>query len=212
MDPVETTVRDVRSVGPDTVAIDLATPDGFTARPGQFVKLSAVLEGEQEARFYTVSSPDTDRTFELTVGYDPAEAGPFSEYLLGLQPGDAVTVTGPFGNDYYEGETRNLVLAGGPGIGPAVGIAEAALADGNAVTVIYRDDAPVHEERLTAVATAGAQVFVLDDDAAVHEAVAESFADQQVYIYGFGDFVDLAVEAIAAADGDPDDAKVENFG
>jgi cytochrome-b5 reductase len=212
MDPVETTVRGVRSVGPDTVALDLATPDGFSARPGQFVKLSAVLDGEQEARFYTVSSPDTDDTFELTVGYDPDEAGPFSEYLLALEAGDAVTVAGPFGNDYYEGEPASLVLAGGPGVGPAVGIAEAALADGHEVTVVYRDDAPVHEDRLAAVAAAGAEVFVLGDDDAVREAVADVFAGQQTFVYGFGDFVDLAVAAIEAAGGDPDAAKVENFG
>ncbi|MFC7177219.1 FAD-dependent oxidoreductase [Halosegnis marinus] len=212
MEPAETTVRAVRDVGPDTVAIDLASPAGFAAEPGQFVKLTAVLDGEEESRFYTVSSPETDDAFELTVSYDADEAGGFSEYLLALDAGDAVTVTGPFGRDYYEGEARSLVLAGGPGVGPAVAIAERALRDGNEVTVVYRDDAPVHEDRLAAAASAGAEVFVLGDDDAVREAVADAYDGQQLFVYGFADFVDLAEASVTAAGGDLDGAKVESFG
>ncbi len=50
MEPTETTVRAVRDVGPDTVAIDLDTPADFEGTPGQFVKLSTIIDGEQEAR------------------------------------------------------------------------------------------------------------------------------------------------------------------
>lgn len=212
MDPTATTVRAVRDVGPDTVAIDIATPDGFSAAPGQFVKLTATIDGDDESRFYTVSSPDTEETFELTVSYDPDEGGAFSEFLLGLESGSTVTVTGPFGADFYEGEESSLVLAGGPGVGPAVGIAEAALRDGNDVTVVYRDDAPVHEDRLAAVAAAGGTVFVLTDDDAVRDAVAETYDDQQLFVYGFADFLDRAEAAVVAAGGTMDGAKVENFG
>ncbi|MFB6116994.1 FAD-binding oxidoreductase [Halosegnis sp.] len=211
MDPVETTVRAVRDVGPDTVAIDLATPEGFVAAPGQFVKLTAYLDDEV-SRFYTVSSPDTEETFELTVSYDPEEGGALSEYLLELEAGSAVTITGPFGGDYYDGEPRSLVLAGGPGVGPAVGIAEAALRDGNEVTVVYRDDEPVHEERLAAAAAAGAEVYVLGADAAVTDAVVEAYDGQQLFVYGFDAFVDLAERAVEDAGGSMEGAKVENFG
>jgi len=212
MDPTATTVRAVRDVGPDTVAIDLATPDGFAAAPGQFVKLTATLGGDDESRFYTVSSPDTEETFELTVSYDSEEGGAFSAFLLDLEAGSTVTVTGPFGADFYQGESESFVLAGGPGVGPAVGIAEAALRDGNDVTVVYRDDAPVHEDRLAAVAAAGATVFVLADDDAVVEAVAEAYDGQQLFVYGFAEFLDLAGTAVEAAGGTMDGAKVENFG
>jgi ferredoxin-NADP reductase len=57
MDPTDTRVTAVRQVGPDAVALDLETPDGFEARPGQFVKLTATVAGEEESRFYTISSP-----------------------------------------------------------------------------------------------------------------------------------------------------------
>jgi ferredoxin-NADP reductase len=215
MDPIETTVAAVREVGPDAVAIALETPEGFSAEPGQFVKLSTEIDGETEARFYTVSSPDTDETFEFTISYDPEEGGAFSEYLLSIEDGDTVTITGPFGSDYYEGEDRVVVLAGGPGVGPAVAIAERALADGNEAAIVYRDDDPIHEDRLATIAGTGADVFILNESEPLTAAVDEVLttdAGEQVFIYGFADFLEDANNAISAAGGDPDEAKAENFG
>jgi ferredoxin-NADP reductase len=215
MEPIETTVAAVHDVGPDAVAIDLDTPAAFDAEPGQFVKLTATIDGESEARFYTVSSPDTDDTFEFTISYDPEEGGAFSEYLLALETGDTVTITGPFGDDYYENEARAVVLAGGPGIGPAVAIAERALAEGNEAAVVYRDDNPLHEDRLSNIANAGASVFVLSESESLTDAVADVLTnddDEQVFVYGFAAFLEDATDAIEAADGSPDDAKAENFG
>jgi cytochrome-b5 reductase len=215
MDATDLRVVAVDECGPDTVAIEFKSPDGFEAEPGQFVKLSAELDGESVSRFYTISSPDVVGTFEITVGYDPDEAGPFSEHLLTLAPDNLVTVTGPFGSDYYEGESRAVVLAGGPGIGPAVGIAERALTDGNEAAVVYRDDAPVHEPRLAALAAAGVEVYVLGADEALTDAVAAAItgdAGEQSFIYGFEPFLDAATAALREAGADPDAAKVENFG
>jgi cytochrome-b5 reductase len=215
MDASELRVVAVRDCGPDTVAIEFESPDGFDARPGQFVKLTAGVEGESVSRFYTVSSPDVADTFEITVGYDPEEGGAFSEYLLALAPDDRVQVAGPFGSDYYESEPRAVVLAGGPGIGPAVGIAERALADGHETAIVYRDDTPVHEARLAALAAAGAEVYVLGADEALTDAVAAVVtgdAGEQLFVYGFEGFLDAATEAMTAAGTEPDAAKVENFG
>ena len=215
MDATETTVAAVRDAGPDALAFDLETPPGFEAVPGQFVRLTATVDGESESRFYTVSSPNTVGTFEFTVGFDLDEAGPFSEYLRGVEAGDTVTVAGPFGDDYYEGEPRVVVLAGGPGIGPAVAIAERALGEGNEAAVVYRDDAPAHEDRLAAIAAAGADVFVLNSDEPLSDAVSAALtgADgEQTFVYGFADFLADAEAAIEAASGDPEAAKAENFG
>jgi len=215
MDATETTVAAVRDAGPDALAFDLETPPGFEAVPGQFVRLTATVDGESESRFYTVSSPNTVGTFEFTIGFDPDEAGPFSEYLRGVEAGDTVTVAGPFGDDYYEGEPRVVVLAGGPGIGPAVAIAERALGEGNEAAVVYRDDAPAHEDRLAAIAAAGADVFVLNSDEPLSDAVSAALtgADgEQTFVYGFADFLADAEAAIEAASGDPEAAKAENFG
>jgi len=206
-------VAAVRDVGPRTIAIEFESPAGLDAEPGQFLKLAGTVDGEEYTRFYTLSSPGVDDTFEITVGIDPEEAGPFSDFLRGLAAGDEVEISGPFGRSFYEGESRVVVLAGGPGVGPAVGIGEAAVADGNEVAIVYRTDAPAHEDRLDALREAGASVAVTDGDIADHVAAAVTgAADEQVFVYGFEGFLDEASAALDAAGVDPDAAKVENFG
>lgn len=211
MDETPLSVAAVDEVGPDTVAIAFESPPAFGARPGQFVKLVMEVDGETEPRFYTISSPDVEDTFEVTVGIDPD--GGVSPSLRSLSAGDEVVVSGPFGNAYYEDESRVLVLAGGPGVGPAVGIAERALEDGNGAAVVYRDETPVHEQRLAALGDGGADVAILGPADSLTEAAAAALADDtQVFVYGFADFLDDATAAIEAAGGDPEAAKVENFG
>jgi len=211
MDDAELAVAAVTEVGPDAVAIDLESPASFDARPGQFVKLTFETDGEAVSRFYTVSSPDVAETFEITVEIDPeGDAGPI---LAALETGDSVTVSGPFGSSYYEDESRVLVVAGGPGVGPAVGIAERALADGGEAAVVYRDESPVHQDRLRSLRERGATVHVLAPEEDMSESVADSLTEEtQVFVYGFADFLDAATSAIADAGGEPDAAKVENFG
>lgn len=215
---METTlsVTAVDSVGPDTVAITFQSPDEFAAEPGQFVKLSATVDGEDYARFYTLSSPNVTDTFEVTVGVSE-DGGPFSHHLATLEVGDELGVSGPFGSDHYEGESRAVVLAGGPGVGPAVGIAERALDDGNEAAVVYRydGDAPAHEERLDALREQGAHVVVVDPGADIGVAVADALTGddgEQTFVYGFADFVDDALEAVREAGAEDETAKVENFG
>jgi cytochrome-b5 reductase len=204
----------VHEVGPDTVAIEFETPADFGAMPGQFVKLSGTVDGEEYSRFYTLSSPDVEGTFEVTVGVSE-EGGPFSRHLAALEPGDELVMQGPFGSNHYEGEPRVVVIAGGPGVGPAVGIGERALADGNDVAVVYLDDAPAHTTRLEELAAMGATVVMDDDDAdlVVHlrDVLGDDVAGEQLFVYGFADFVDRATDALAAV-GYAGDTKVENFG
>jgi len=210
MDGTELAVRSVETVGTDTIALTLETPPEFDARPGQFVQLAATVDGEEVTRHYTLSSPEADETFETTVGVDPE--GSLSPYLADLEHGAAVEVAGPFGNSYYEGEDSVVLLAGGPGVGPAVGIGERAVSEDGTVTVVYEDDDPAHEERLADLADAGATVVVTDDVSS--EDVLEVLADAhgQTFIYGFADFLDRAIAALDAANIDAEDAKTENFG
>lgn len=208
-------VTAVDEVGPSTVAVTLETPAGFDARPGQFVRLGADVDGESYARFYTLSSPDADGTFEVTVGIDPEEGGPFSRFLAELAPGDELTVAGPFGDAAYDGEARPVVLAGGPGIGAAVGIAERALAEGHDAAIVYRPDADgeAHGDRLATLGERGATIRVVDAGDPIADAVADVLAvPGTAFVYGFRAFVDDALAAIEAAGGDPDAAKVESFG
>ena len=211
MDPAPVTVAAVEDVGSEAFVVRLETPEGFSARPGQFVKVVATVDGETESRFYTISSPDVEGTFELTIEVDPE--GEVSPQLRALGPGDEVTLGGPYGSNYYEDEDRVLVVAGGPGVGPAVGIAERVLREGGEAAVVYRDDDPIHEDRLADLADRGAVVRVLAPGEDMGGPVAEALeAGTQVFVYGFADFLDDAMAAIEAAGGEPDAAKVENFG
>jgi ferredoxin-NADP reductase len=207
------TVTAVESVGPDTRSLRFDAPAEFEAAPGQFVALAATVDGEDYRRFYTLSSPRVDGSFEVTVGIDDEEGGPFTAHLAALAAGDEMEMSGPFGKNHYEGETRVVVLAGGPGVGAAVAVAERALDDGGEAAVVYRDDAPAHGARLDALRDRGASVVVTDGPvgAAVADAVTRS-AGEQVFVYGFQPFVDEALGALEGAGVNPDDAKVESFG
>jgi ferredoxin-NADP reductase len=213
----EATVAAVRTVGPDAVAISFETPAGFEARPGEFVQLGARVDGEEIVRFYTVSSPRTGETFEVTLTVDPE--GDLSPHLASLSPGDEVDVSGPFGSAVYDGEPAVLALAGGPGSGAALGVAERAVEDDARAAVVYVDDAPLHEERLATLRERGAHVSVLapgdDLEAAVGTAL-ETLEDHDptALVYGFADFVAAAREALTAAGLDPgtDAVKTESFG
>lgn len=208
------TVEEVTEVGPETVAVTFTTPAGFHAEPGQFVRLSATIDGESVARFYTISSPDTDERFETTVGLGGDNDEPdFAAYLADLEPGETVALTGPFGEDYYEDEPRAVILAEGPGIGPAVAVADRAIAAGNETVVIYQSDAPAHTDRLDALRAAGASVTITDGP--IDEPVADAITGrdgERAFVYGFAEFVEDAREAIESAGGDTADAKIENFG
>lgn len=206
------TVQSVEDVGPDTVALEFETPPAFEADPGQFVALTVEFDGEEVKRFYTLSSPSVDETFEITVGVDPE--GDLSPWLAACDPGDTVPMDGPFGSIAYEGDGDVVAVAGGPGIGPAVAIAEAARESGHEATVIYQDDEPAHRERLEALGSSGADVTIVDDDDedGLADAVGVAPEDGQVYAFGFEEFVHAVTDAIEAAGGDPDEALIENFG
>lgn len=211
METIEVAVRAVRTVGPDTVALDLATPQGFDALPGQFVLVRATVDGEEYARHYTISSPAVADTFEVTVGIDPE--GSLSPWLADRDPGDHLGIEGPFGTIAYDAATDGdvVVLAAGPGVGPAVGVAESAIDAGHDAAVVYEGTDPPHRDRLDALADAGADVTVVEPDGFL-EAVGAVADDEQVYVFGFRDFCERSLDALEAAGVDPDEAQVENFG
>ncbi|MFD1644627.1 FAD-dependent oxidoreductase [Haloarchaeobius litoreus] len=212
MDERVVTVAAVETVGPDTVAIDVETPDGFEALPGQFVLVRATVDGEELSRYYTLSSPDVDGTFELTVGVDPD--GDISPWLADLDIGAELTIEGPFGNVSYDDEGDVVVVAGGPGIGPAVAIAERAVDHGHDAVVLYQDDGPAHTDRLDALGGAGATIHVFDDDVDddLRDAIGEYGDEGTVFVFGFADFCERATDALETAGLDADEANVESFG
>jgi ferredoxin-NADP reductase len=205
----ETSITSSESVGVDTIAVELETPSEFDGAPGQFVLVSADIDGTEESSYYTLSSPDVNGTFEITVAVD--DEGSVGTWLAAQSPGDTVSIDGPFGDIAYDGSSDVLVLAGGPGVGPGVAIGERALPN-NDVTIVYRDDTYVHADRLDTLEASGATVEYVAREDPLDPALLSGCLDRQVFVFGFEAFVADGKDAIVAAGGDVEDTCVESFG
>lgn len=215
MDQYEVVVAGVRDAGPDTVAIDVETPTGFSALPGQFVVVKASVDDEIVDRYYTISSPNAEGSFEMTVEIDPE--GDVTPMLAALDAGDALTIAGPLGDVSYDDDGDVLAVAGGPGVGPGVAVAERALQHGHDASLVYQDDGVVHEGRLDALAAAGASIEFLDAaasnaDEALHDALATHAGIGDAYVYGFAEFCRTVKAALEEAGVPEDGIHVESFG
>lgn len=210
MEDVSVRVRSVESVGDDVVAITLESPPDFEGEPGQFVRLSAIVDGDVVQRFYTLSSPDTTETFEVTVAVDPE--GSLGPWLADRDPGDTIAVSGPYGDHYYEGEASVVVIAAGPGIGPAIAIGERTIREGGNVALVYPAELEVHEDRLASLADDGVDLVTFEND--LDDAVSRAITavDGAAFVYGFESFVSDAVRALENAGIDASEIKVESFG
>ena len=202
-------VANVEAVGQDTVAIEFETPDGFEGEPGQFVSVQATVDGVEEAGYYTISSPRVSDVFEVTVAVDPK--GALGPWLADREVGDEVEMQGPFGDVQYTGHEPVVVLAEGPGIGPAVGVGERAReADRDAILVYYGDQPP-HRARLDVLEDDGVTVVVTESFDEVTD-VLSSVTDEGVYVFGFEQFVKDVKAAVDDAGVDPENAHIESFG
>jgi len=215
MEETRVGIESTDTVGNGTVAVVLSAPDGFEAAPGQFVQLARDVDGEKVVRHYTLSSPYVDGSLEVTVEVDPE--GKLSPVLASLGDGDTVSIDGPYGRSYYEGEKKVIVIAGGPGVGPAVGIGERVTDEWSAegVGVVYRDSKPAHSERLDALREEGATVKIIDGDTPLlepTERVLEAVGkDARVFVYGFADSIAESKDVLEEI-GYAGEPLFENFG
>ena len=198
----------IEDVGDGTIAFELETPADFEASPGQFVLVRAEIEGSEETGYYTISSPDVAESFEITVAVTPD--GTLGPWLADRSVGEEITVEGPFGTVQYSGESDAVVIAGGPGIGPAVGIGERAIASGHDVTIVYGGRNPPHAGRLEALERDGATVVTSEDIESATSGVDLSIGE--IFVFGFADFVERVDAALTERGIDTDDVEIENFG
>jgi ferredoxin-NADP reductase len=114
-DPVPTTILAVRDLLPDMRLLDLARPDGWVWRPGQYLQLH--VPGHPP-RFYSIATTPDESVLRLHVRN--TGSGGVSQAVVGLRPGDTVAISGPAGRmDLARAAGRSIVmLAGGTGIAP----------------------------------------------------------------------------------------------
>lgn len=117
--PMVGVIMDIREETPDVKTFRVNAPEGgklFEHMPGQCAMLCA--PGISEGMFSITSSPTNREYQEFSI----KKCGMLTDYLHSLQPGDEITVRGPYGNSFpveTELKGKNLLfIAGGIGLAP----------------------------------------------------------------------------------------------
>ena len=112
-------ITDIKQQTPDVKTFRVVAPEGgklFEHMPGQCAMLS--IPGVSEAMISITSSPTNKEYMEFSV----KKCGCLTEVLHSLEPGDYMTVRGPYGNAFpVETELKGeglVFIAGGIGLAP----------------------------------------------------------------------------------------------
>lgn len=125
-------VRDVIHLTDDAVQVTFEIPadkkNDFQFIPGQYVNLSATIEGNEVRRSYSICSAPNEG---LAVGIKKIDGGLFSSFAKNeLKTGDSLYVSAPQGNFQYQGKEKTIVaFAAGSGITPIFSIAKSLPSD-----------------------------------------------------------------------------------
>lgn len=122
-----TEVKEIEDVTDRIKRIKLKLPEGsdMNFKPGQYIQLLApnYAGNEEVYRAYSIASAAEDKEYiELFIGYVPN--GIATTYVHQyLKEGDKATITGPYGDFYYQDGDSEIVLAGaGTGIAPLLSL------------------------------------------------------------------------------------------
>ena len=126
-------IIDRRQETADAVSLAFAVPDdlgdAFAFAPGQYLTLSATIDGEECRRSYSICSGADER--ELRIAVKSVEGGRFSRFVNAeARPGMRIDVAPPEGRFTADiGASRHDVFfAAGSGITPVIAIIRSALA------------------------------------------------------------------------------------
>lgn len=204
-----TSVLTVEEVGPNTVSIEVESPQEFEAAPGQFVLVRVPVDDDTESGYYTIASENADESFDICVEY--GSEGTVGPWLAQREPGDEISFDGPYGDIRYTGGEA-VVVVSGPGIGPGVGIAERAALEGDEVTVVYLTDAPAYESRLTDLTDQGIHVDYVQDADAMATSLQSIDRSLPVFVFGYAGFVESVQNVVDDTDIEAANLHVESFG
>jgi len=133
----------------DVKTFEFRTEDGLAVRfePGQFMTVSANVQGQTVERCYTISSPPT-RPYLVSITVKRIPGGVMSNWLHGnMKPGGQLRAYGPSGTFTATASAapKSLYLSAGSGIIPLMSMTRASLDLG-----LDRDIAFVHSARTPA--------------------------------------------------------------
>ncbi|MGB7203971.1 MAG: 2Fe-2S iron-sulfur cluster-binding protein [Anderseniella sp.] len=112
--------------------------EAFTFKPGQYLTVQAMLNGEKVRRSYSICCTP-DEGLEIGVKHQPG--GVFSSFVQTLKPGDTLEVMAPKGRFVADigGNHTYLLIAAGSGITPVLSIVKSVLKSepSSTVTLVY---------------------------------------------------------------------------
>lgn len=112
----ETRVIEIIQRTPDVKSVRFEKPRGFSYLAGQYVVLILGGSSDPMKKPFTLSSSPTEGFLEITK---KLTGHPFSNALAALNPGDKVSINGPYGDFTFLEEYKNIgMLSGGIGITP----------------------------------------------------------------------------------------------
>ncbi len=135
----EAKVAAVRDLNPSVCLIEIVPAEGRAMpwRPGAHINVGVMAAGHPETRSYSlVGRPDAG-LYRIAVRHAPDSRGG-SAYMHGLKPGQGLKVSNPqnlFEVDWQAPQA--LLIAGGIGITPVVGMAEAIAEHGTPMRLAY---------------------------------------------------------------------------
>ncbi|AFL86165.1 flavodoxin reductase family protein [Belliella baltica DSM 15883] len=125
-------VREVVKETPDTVSIFFEQPEPYLEyKPGQFITVILEINGKEERRSYSLcTSPFVDPYPGITV--KRVDGGIVSNYLNDhIRPGKTIDIMKPMGKFtttfHSKNKTHYIMVAGGSGITPIMGISKSIL-------------------------------------------------------------------------------------
>ncbi|TCK33609.1 ferredoxin-NADP reductase [Paraburkholderia sp. BL8N3] len=133
----------------DVKSFEFRTGDGLPVRfePGQFMTVSATVQGQSVERCYTISSPPT-RPFLLSITVKRVPGGVMSNWLHdNMKPGSQLRAYGPSGvfTPTAAPAAKSLYMSAGSGVTPLMSMTRASIDLG-----LDRDIAFVHSARTPA--------------------------------------------------------------
>lgn len=120
MKDTQVKIISIEKVTPNVICIHTQKPFDLEFLPGQATHISIPdAEKPSEMRPFTFTSLPSEHLLAFTIKTYPEHNG-FTKKLLGLKPGDELSLNGVFGSIKYTGE--GVFIAGGTGVTPFIPI------------------------------------------------------------------------------------------
>ena len=211
-------VTAVRELTPSVRELTLQTPWSTGHSVGAHIDVEVLIDGRPDTRSYSLVGEGAGPNRRIAVRAEARSRGG-SRYMWSLAPGARLKVTPPSNSFELSLEpSPYLLVAGGIGVTPIVGMAAVLARRGVPVSMIYagrsRGDMAYLDELDAALG--GRLTVCADDETGGPPDLAAAFAalapDAQVYVCGPVPMLDAAKAAWAAAGRDPVRLRFETFG